>query len=225
MPVFYGLLTMFGVIGGGIVAYVRWFRPIKPAISLERLKSISTAVSFGRLPGAIRPSVSLEHLTPVPITLAPAIPVGPFKPIPIPKRPVPFKPIKIKSVALTPVEILERLKQASVPLKPRILTGEPRRPRALLEELKLAAKPSGPAISLGRLAIVAKPTAPEAPPRRPKRAPKPSGLGAARKHLRRKPVAKVEPYREKQMEGTPEVLKRLKKVASGRTGKGKRKKL
>jgi len=61
MPVFYALLTTFATLGGGAVAYVRWFRPITPSISLKRLK-------------------------PAPMPLALAIPAGPLEPVPIVTR-------------------------------------------------------------------------------------------------------------------------------------------
>jgi hypothetical protein len=230
MPVFYGLIGVFGALGSGLVAYIRWFRPIKPVISLERLKSLSAAVSFERLREVTWPAVSIGHMTPAPMTLAPAMPTGPFKPIPIAKRPIPIKPIKITPTAMTPTEILERLKQMPAPPRSKILVEsmkQAKRPLGLgipLEQLKQAVKPPGPSISLWQLANVNKPAAPGISLKRPEGVVGLAGLAAALKRPKKKakPTVETGVHREEQLEGVPEFLNHLREVVSRKTRRGKK---
>ncbi len=108
MPVFYALLTTFATLGGGAVAYVRWFRPITPSISLKRLK-------------------------PAPMTLAMAIPVGPLEPVPIVTRP-PAPPLKRAALK----EYLKRIAphvKLSIPLERLEGVARPVEPAVPLEGL------------------------------------------------------------------------------------------
>jgi PGF-pre-PGF domain-containing protein len=149
MPVFFALMAIFGVTGGVAYAYIRWFRPISPRIPLKRLKMPRPAVSLERLKGVITPAISLERLAPAPMTLAPALPVGPLKPVPIVTRPPAPLPRRVMPKTMVPSEVLEHLKRG----------GRPSAPRISLEGLKQVAKPLEPSIPLDGLKRVARPIA------------------------------------------------------------------
>jgi len=87
LPMFYALLMIVGGLGGGVVAYLRWFRRIPPKISLKRLRAPRPAISLERLPEVkIKPAIPLKRLVPAPMTLAPALlsPVQMLRMLPTP---------------------------------------------------------------------------------------------------------------------------------------------
>ncbi|MFQ6130044.1 MAG: PGF-pre-PGF domain-containing protein, partial [Candidatus Hadarchaeaceae archaeon] len=160
MPVFFALMAIFGVMGGIVYAYIRWFRPISPRISLKRQK------------GVITPAISLERLAPAPMTLAPGLPVGPLKPVPIVTRPPALKLGKVVPKAMVPSEILEHLKRGSRPFALRVSpkglkrVAKPVEPGISLEGLKRVARPVAPAITMKRLERVVRPLEPSIPLKR-----------------------------------------------------------
>jgi len=194
MPVFYALLTVFGTLGGGAVAYLRWFRPIAPSISLKRLIVSRPPVSVERLRRIVKPAISLERLTPAPMTLAPAIPAAPLEPVPIVTRP-PAPPLRrVVPKVMPPPEILEGLKRVAprvklgVPLERLKRVARPAEPVVPLERLKRVARPAEPVVSLERLARVGRPMEPVIPVKRLERVARPLEPGIPLKRL--KEVAK-----------------------------------
>ncbi len=231
MPVFYGLLTMFGALGGGVVVYIRWFRPIKPVISLKRLKLVSPLTSFKRLRKLTWPAISIGHLTPAPMTLAPALPTGPIRPIPIVKRRLQIRLKKVVPITMTPTEILKSLERApalprpeipikhleqikrpfelGVPLEDLRRVVRPPKPSVSLKELAKIARPITPGISLKRLEQVVRPVEPSIPLRRPKE--------------EVKSVAKTRAYSDKRpVEKVPEFLDRLRGAVFGKKRRGEK---
>ena len=123
--VFFVLLAIFLVGVSGLASYraLKW--RIKPFVSLKSLKRVvpaRPAVNLARLKALwrIKPAISLKRMMPAPITLAPDLPTGPFKPIPVVTRPPTVGARKIAPKAMAPSEILERLKRGPAPQKPEI---------------------------------------------------------------------------------------------------------
>jgi hypothetical protein len=226
VPLFYTLVGTLGTMGG-VAVYIHWFRRIRPAIPLERLRSAFPAITLPDL-SRVMPAVPLANLPPAPITPAPAVPRGPFRPISIPRRPIPIRPIRFESVEMTPSEMLERLKQIAAPPRSKILVEELKAGRlgmkARLERLKRVTEPSGPPISLEKLAMMTKPTAPEIQPKRPEPLAGLVRAGAVSKRLRkRKPAAEAEALGGKWPEGVAEILEQLRRGVYERTARRKRK--
>ncbi len=124
-PIFYTMLAMFSVGISGLALYRALTWRIKPFVSLKSLKRVvpaRPAVNLARLKALwrIKPAISLKRMMPAPITLAPDLPTGPFKPIPVVTRPPTVGARKIAPKAMAPSEILERLKRGPRPSKPRI---------------------------------------------------------------------------------------------------------
>lgn len=183
MPVFYTLMVIFGAMGGVAYAYIRWFRPISPRISLKRLKVSRPAVSIKRLKGLITPAIPLNSLVPAPMTLASALPVGPLEPVPIVTRPPAPSPRRIMPKAMVPSEILEHLKRRPRPPAPRV--ARPEEAGILLEDLKRAASPTGLAITLEGLTKVSRqPVEPSIPMKRLERLAKPLEPSISLKRLK-----------------------------------------
>ena len=156
MPVFYALMALFGAMGGVAYAYVRWSRPISPRISLKRLKVSRPVVSIKHLRKVVTPAISIKSLTPAPMTLALALPVGPRKPVPIVTLPPAPPPRRVMPKAMVPSEILERLKRGPRPPAQRV--AKPVKPGVPLEGLKQIAKPMEQGVLLEDLTRLAKPT-------------------------------------------------------------------
>lgn len=135
------------------------------AINLARLKAL----------GRIKPAISLKHLIPVPITLAPALPTGPVKPIPIVTHLPAVGPRRVVPKAMAPSKILEHLNRVSVLSKPKIpieslkqiakSSPERKGPRWIKEPetLERAVKSTEHMIQLKRLKKVARALQKEAP--------------------------------------------------------------
>ncbi len=124
-PIFYTLLAIFSVGISGLMLYRALTWRIKPFVPLESLKRVvpaRPAVNLARLKAIwrIKPAISLKRMMPAPITLAPDLPTGPFKPIPVVTRPPVVGPRLVVPKAMTPAEILERLKRGPRPSKPGI---------------------------------------------------------------------------------------------------------
>ncbi|MBA7598940.1 hypothetical protein ES703_05965 [subsurface metagenome] len=124
-PIFYTLLAIFPVGISGLALYRVLTWRIKPFVSLKSLKRVvpaGPAVNLARLKALwrIKPAISLERMMPAPITMASDLPTGPFKPIPVVTRPPAVGPRRVVPKAMTPSEILERLKRGPRPSKPRI---------------------------------------------------------------------------------------------------------
>ena len=231
LPVFYGLLTMFGALGGGAVVYVRWFRPIKPVISLKRLKSVPPLTPFKSLRKLTQPAISIGHLTPAPMTLALALPTGPIKPIPIVKRRLQIRPKKVVPNIMTPTEILESLERAPALPKLEVPTKhleQIKRPFELgitLEDLRRVVRPLKPSVSLEELAEIARPIAPGISLKRLEQVVRPVEPGIPLKRLKEevKSAAKTGAYSDKRPVGeVPEFLDRLRKAVSGKKRGGKK---
>jgi PGF-pre-PGF domain-containing protein len=149
--IIFALLSMFGVIGGGLgyFVYIRKIRPIPQVVSLRRLIRVSRPAA--EIPIAIVPSVRLEMLKPAPVTQAPGVPTEPVEPVPITIRPV-IPPVAPTSKTLT---ILQRVGPARVPGILKITGPAP----ISLPQLVRVARPVAP-ISLAQLAKVARPVSP-----------------------------------------------------------------
>jgi PGF-pre-PGF domain-containing protein len=152
--IIFALLSMFGVIGGGLgyFVYIRKIRPIPQIVPLRRLIKVSRPAA--EIPKAIVPSVKLEMLKPVPVTQAFGVPTEPVEPVPITTRPV------IPSAAPTfkTLTILQKVRPAQVPGILKITGPAP----ISLPQLVKVARPVAP-ISLAQLAKVARPVAPTTP--------------------------------------------------------------
>jgi hypothetical protein len=161
------------------------------------------------------------------MTLAPGFPTEPIKPMPI-KRPLRIRSRKVTPVAMTPTEILERLKRIPAPPMSKILSKDlkhVKRPLGLfipLEELKRVAKPPEPFVSLWQLTNVGKPAAPDISLKRPEQVVGPIGPGAMLKHLREKEkhAVKTRIYRKKRPEEVPDFLDRLREAVSRKKRRG-----
>ncbi len=124
-PVFYTLLAMFSVGISGLALYRSLTWRIKPFASIKSLKRMileKPAITPTRLeiPPRVKPAISLKRLKPAPITPAPDLPTGPFKPIPIVTRPPAVGSRRIVPKTMTSPEILDHLKRGVAPPKPGI---------------------------------------------------------------------------------------------------------
>jgi len=148
LPTFLLVLGAFVSIAGigGVAIYLSKFRPIPSWTSLKRLKVPRPTVSLERLKGAITPAISLGRLAPAPMTMAPALPVGPLEPVPIVTRPPPPPPRRVVPKAMASPEILEHLKRGPRPPAPRVS----------LEGLKRVVMPVAPAVTIEGLTRVSK---------------------------------------------------------------------
>ncbi|MDH5684972.1 MAG: hypothetical protein OEY73_00290, partial [Hadesarchaea archaeon] len=125
LPIFFVLLAIFSVSISGLVLYRALTWRIKPFVSLKSLKRVvpaRPAVNLARLKvlWRIKPAISLKRMMPAPITLAPDLPTGPFKPIPVVTRPPAVGPGRVVPKIMAPSEILKSLKRGPRPSKPGI---------------------------------------------------------------------------------------------------------
>jgi len=164
LPIFLLVLGAFVSIAGigGVAIYLSKFRPIPSWTSLKRLKVPRPTVSLERLKGAIIPAIPLQRLAPAPMTMAPALPVGPLEPVPIVTRPPPPPPRRVVPKAMASPEILEHLKRGRRPSAPKVsLEGLKRAAKPVelgvpLEGLKRVVRPVEPAVTLEGLTRVSK---------------------------------------------------------------------
>jgi len=237
LPVFFTLLAIFSVGISALALYhvLTWrLRPFVPLKVLKRVISTRPAITLARLriPWRIKPTISLERLVPAPMTLAPALPVGPLKPVPIVTR-LPVSPRRVVTRPMAPTEILKRLKRGRKPAKPKIplermrQIAEPLAPCVSLDSLKRVARPLEPVITIEGLKWAGRPVE-RIIRKRPKRAARPMKPHISLKRLKEaaRPLLKPRVLPERRLatwgEEPKPFLERLKREVFKEKKRGRR---